>query len=103
MQAIKFPQSNDVLRRPSGVAAEDCKDLPIWRGLEEAGNDHDEVASCWGLTWRERIAAFVFGRVWLRVWGRTHPPLSLEARRTMFETRVTATETPIGEPGWERR
>ncbi len=52
--------------------------LPVW-------TDGEVCLSSWKLSLRERVAALVFGRVWLWVAsGRTQPPVSLSAERTPF-------------------
>lgn len=52
--------------------------LPIW-------TDGEVCLSSWRLSLRERIAALVFGRVWLYVAsGSTQPPVALSAERTPF-------------------
>lgn len=53
--------------------------LPIW-------TDGKQCVSCWKLSFRERIAALLFGRVWLSVLtGGTQPPVALRARREYFK------------------
>lgn len=49
-----------------------CGDLPVY-------TDGEQLISCWRLSWRERVAALVGGRVWLRVVGAGHPPVAVEA------------------------
>lgn len=45
-------------------------------------SDGDQCISCWQMTWRERLSALLFGRVWLSVLGgRTQPPVWLWATR----------------------
>lgn len=43
-----------------------------------------ETISRWRLGWRERVSAFLFGNVWVRVIGHAVPPMALEARKTIF-------------------
>ena len=46
------------------VYAKDQKEyLPLPTISENAFQGH--VVSCWGLTWRERLQIFFFGRLWL--------------------------------------
>jgi hypothetical protein len=42
--------------------------------------------TCWRLGWRERLAALVFGRLWLvvRHGNDQHPPVQLTAAQTVF-------------------
>ncbi|HXI15062.1 MAG TPA: hypothetical protein VNM48_01735, partial [Chloroflexota bacterium] len=39
------------------------------------------LTSCWRLTWRERLAALVGGRVWLQVLGQAQPPVAIGTER----------------------
>jgi len=46
-----------------------------------------QCISCWRMTWRERLSALLFGRVWLAVFsGRTQPPVYVQASRRYFRT-----------------
>lgn len=41
--------------------------------------------SCWRLTWKERIKALLFGKVWLGVLsGFTQPPVWMVCDKTVF-------------------
>ena len=45
-----------------------------------------QCISCWKLSWRQRIAALVHGRVWLSVLsGYTQPPVWMDCSKTVFE------------------
>ena len=77
MIPIKSPEANKTLTRPTEMQ-EECLDLPIRANREVC-------ISCWKMTWRERIKAILFGRVWLYVWqGYTQPPVALCVARTVF-------------------
>jgi len=53
--------------------------LPVW-------TDGEQCVSCWKMSWRERLSALVFARVWLNVMsGATQPPVSIEATRVYLE------------------
>lgn len=81
MEPIPFPQANRILTKPEGMTAEECADLPVYA-------DRVHLVSLWKMTWTERLSAFLFGRVWLRVYYTyTHPPVSLEATRQIFEEK----------------
>lgn len=76
-----FPQSNK-LAIPSGkeysanVTA--VKPLSIW-------TDGEQCVSCWRMSWRERLAALWYGRVWAATLsGSTQPPLCVLAQRAYF-------------------
>jgi hypothetical protein len=49
-------------------------------------NDGQQSVSCWQMTWRERLAALFFGRVWLFVYfGASQPPVRMEVEKTVFQ------------------
>ncbi len=78
MQAVQFDLSNKVLR-PSGAEYSDnvteVVDLPVFTNGEQC-------VSCWKMSWRERLSALLFGRVWLQVLsGETQPPVAIHAER----------------------
>lgn len=73
MAPLRLPNSTTLGGGRPGVA-----DLPIIRGDMEGT---PIVISCWGMTWRERIAAFLTGRVWLQVMGSTQPPVFLTGEK----------------------
>lgn len=75
MKPIKFAESNKVLL----PFKEGHKKLPVYAA------DHD-VISCWKMSWRERLAALVFGKTWLYVYtiSGTQPPEGLKVKRTAF-------------------
>jgi len=79
MKPTSFPQSNDTLTggpgENYGVDQETVPDLEIYRGT-------GEVISCWSFDdWWERLSVLFTGRVFLRVAGKTHPPLWLAGGR----------------------
>jgi hypothetical protein len=74
MIPIKHRFANTTLNAPAGKEDE-ISSLPIY-------TDGEQCISCWRLTWRERLAALIFGRVWLSVLGgSTQPPVWLWATR----------------------
>ncbi len=93
MTPISFPQVTKVFTAPEGVSPEDCGSLPV----------HDTgqaLVSCWQLTEEERAEVARTGVVWLWVFGRGHPMVSVEAR-SPFETpedRLLAQVAHIGRP-----
>jgi hypothetical protein len=77
----EFPQMNKHLT-PSGKEysdnVEDVRPLFVW-------TDGEQVVSCWRMSWRERLAALWYGRIWAATLsGSTQPPLCLQAKRTYF-------------------
>lgn len=48
--------------------------------------DGEQCISCWRMSWRERLSALLFGRVWLHVLsGSNQPPVALTAGRSLFD------------------
>ena len=79
LSAIKFPEANRNLLKPSNMTDEECKALWIY-------TDGQQCISCWKLSWQQRIAALVHGRVWLSVLsGYTQPPVWMDCSKTVFE------------------
>ena len=78
MEPIHFEQANKNLLKPEGWTDEQCGSLPVF-------TDGKECISLWKMTWRERISALFFGKVWLFVHsGQTQPPVGLMAMRQIF-------------------
>jgi hypothetical protein len=70
MIPVHHPACNDVLRRPAGVPASECSDLPIIR-------TKDGVTSLWRVSPQE-LTAIAEGRpIALSFVSATHPPVSL--------------------------
>jgi len=79
MEPDKFPQAIKNLTRPEGMSEEECGALPVW-------TDDKQCISLWRMTWRERLSALFFGKVWLSVHsGQTQPPVWLMAAREIFK------------------
>jgi hypothetical protein len=68
MEPITFAEANAI------YGAADCGSLPV-------ENDGIQLVSCWRLSWRDRIAAVLFGRVWLCIRGQSQPPVWLTCER----------------------
>ena len=78
MEPIKFPEANKILAKPESMSDSECGSLPIYC-------DGQTCTSCWKMTWKERLSALLFGKVWVYVVsGQTQPPIALEATRTVF-------------------
>lgn len=76
-----FPEATTELARPPDMTEEECGPLSVYH--------HEELkatVSCWTMSWRERLSALVFGRVWVWVHagGVTQPPIALLTCRTIF-------------------
>jgi hypothetical protein len=78
VEPSKFKQSNRDLLKPQGWTDEECGSLPVF-------TDGKVCISLWQMTWKERIQALLFGKVWLFVHsGQTQPPVALMAEREIF-------------------
>jgi hypothetical protein len=76
MKPISFKHQMKELQ-PSGKKYSDnvlsVEPLPVW-------TDGEQCVTCWEMSWRERISALFFGRVWLAVLsGDTQPPVFISA------------------------
>jgi hypothetical protein len=82
MKAVKFKESNFVLKSPDGLE-DDVYDLDVWKG--ETGG-LPEFISKWRPSFRERLSILFFGSVWLRVMSRTtSPPVLIQGAKTVFK------------------
>lgn len=78
MKPIKFKEATKNLLKPENMTDEECSSLWVY-------NDGQECVSCWRLTWKERIKALLFGKVWLGVLsGFTQPPVWMVCDKTVF-------------------
>lgn len=76
MRPIQHPSNNDVLGPPNGATSASCGALPITRVLFEP-SALPAVVSYW-LPSAEQLKLLNDGKpVWLSIWGRTHPPVSV--------------------------
>lgn len=79
MTPIKFKEANKNLAKPQNMTDEECSSLWVY-------TDGRQCISCWKLSWRQRIKALLFGRVWLSILsGGTQPPVWLDCDKTVFE------------------
>lgn len=76
MIPASFDESNHVLDKPREMTREQCDPLSVFVG--EDTNRVPVVISCWKLTKEELEEINRTGRVWLWIFGRTMPPVSLE-------------------------
>jgi hypothetical protein len=75
----KFPEANKTLNKPQGMTNEECLPLPVFTNGEQC-------ISLWRMTWRERLYALIYGKVWVQVLsGQTQPPIALTVAKTIFE------------------
>jgi len=80
MKPVLFKGFNHILKRPSNMTEEECADLPVHV-------DGRYAISCWRLSWKDLIQVIIHRRVWLWVYSRAHPPVSVEAN-SPFEERT---------------
>lgn len=79
MKPIKFKQANRELLGPKLMTDDECRNLWVF-------TDDTECVSCWKLSFRERIRALIYGKVWLGILsGNTQPPVWLDCNDTVFE------------------
>jgi hypothetical protein len=84
MEPMNFEQANKNLLKPVGMTDEECGSLPVF-------SDGTQCISLWKMTWRERLSALLFGKVWLWVIsGQTQPPVALLAANGIFEQPKSA-------------
>ena len=79
MVPVKFKEANRKLLKPDNMTDEECSALWVY-------TDGKQCISCWKLSWKQRIKALLFGKVWLSVLsGCTQPPVWLDCDKTVFE------------------
>ena len=97
MKPVDFKESNMVFAAPAGMSLEECGDLHVAR------NPLDGLSvSCWELEEGDLERLRKTGKVWLWVWGKGHPPVSvstedpfeLEKSDTPAEGTKVASEGP---------
>lgn len=78
MKPIKFKEQTGVLLKPPSMSVAECGSLPICR-------EDNSYRSCWKMSFKERIVAMFYGKVWMRWCGEVkHPPVSLTCTKTVF-------------------
>lgn len=82
MKPASFPQATKTLQ-PSGktysASVTGVEPLPVW-------TDGEQVVSCWRMTWRDRLRALLYGRVWVATLsGSTTVPLCATVERSYFK------------------
>ena len=79
MKPIKFKEANKNLIKPESMTDDECGSLWVF-------NDGRQCISCWNMTFRQRIKALIWGRVWLSVMsGQTQPPVWVDCDKTIFK------------------
>ena len=78
MKPIKFKESNKTLNKPEGWTDEECQPLPVY-------TDNTQCISCWKMSFKQRLSAIFFGKIWLSVYtGTTQPPVWVDVCKTVF-------------------
>lgn len=82
MKPIKFPEFMKVLGAPQQWDKEvygECKELPVY--LFDG-----QVISCWKMSWKERLRALLWGKLWVFVFsGQTQPPIAFSVEKEIFK------------------
>lgn len=79
LKPIEFPQANKTLVKPRTMFDYECGSLVVY-------TDGRQCISCWKMTFRQRLTALIFGRIWLSVLnGTTQPPVWVACSKTVFE------------------
>ena len=79
MKPIDFKEANRTLGKPKNMTDEECNSLRVF-------TDGEQCLSCWQMTIKERLAALLFGRIWVdTLSGSTQPPMWLQCKRNVFE------------------
>lgn len=86
MTPIEFSEQTTVLHANPNqleIDGQTVGKLPIF-------TDGNQVVSCWGLSWRERLRAVLSGQIWLGVHsGYTQPPVWLSVENPFSQGDVT--------------
>ncbi|HXI16287.1 MAG TPA: hypothetical protein VNM48_07935 [Chloroflexota bacterium] len=46
------------------------------------------LTSCWRLSWRDRLALLIRGRLWLQIMGTAQPPIAFATSAPYLETNA---------------
>ena len=78
MKPIKFNEANKELLKPDNMTDEECSSLWVY-------TDGNQCISCWKMSFKQKIKALLFGKVWFCVLsGQTQPPVWVDCDRTVF-------------------
>lgn len=78
MKPIKFKEMNSELKKPCNMTDEECSSLYLY-------TDNEKCISCWKLSFKEKLKALIYGKVWLGVLsGGSQPPVWLDCDNTVF-------------------
>lgn len=77
---VDFPERNFIYTKPEGMTAEQCSDLPVWRGptkLEADGSHVNIIVSKWKLNKEDLEEVQKTGCIYLSITTLQQPPVSL--------------------------
>lgn len=78
MKPIKFNEMNKELKKPNNMTDEECSSLYVY-------TDNEICISCWRLSFKEKLKALIYGKVWVGVLsGGSQPPIWLDCDNTVF-------------------
>lgn len=79
MKPIDFEQVNKILQKPASMTDAECSSLRVF-------TDGQQCISCWQLSWKERLSAVLFGKVWLSVVSSsgTQPPVAITCEKKRY-------------------
>ena len=81
MEPMQFKQANKNLLKPESMTDEECGNLPVF-------TDGVQCISLWKMTWKERLLALLFGKLWVYVIsGYTQPPIGFIIDREIFRSK----------------
>jgi hypothetical protein len=80
MKPIEFKEQNRLLTKPKNMTDKQCGSLPVRA-------DEGVCTSCWKMTFKERLNAILFGRIWVSVLTgtATQPPVSIQCEKSIFK------------------
>jgi len=78
MEGVHYKYANGTLLGDG----KDVYDLPICNFAYSDTGNH-AVESCWKMTFKERIKAFIKGKIYFQCMGNIHPPIRLTVESVM--------------------
>ena len=78
MKPVSFKEQTNILQNPGNMTDEESGILPVFY-------DGEMSISCWRMSFIERIKAILYGRIWLYVRSKGHPPGQLQCYKTVFK------------------
>lgn len=75
MLPTTFLNSNFVFQKPKSMTDEDCFDLPVYKGVDQAGTP--VIVSCWRFSKEDLEEIQKTGCMYLQIVGNGMPPVTL--------------------------